>query len=221
LRRVLAAAAVAALVVCSPAWAHRGGASNGYRSVIRGVKPALPGVTLRVLGGDEELEVRTTGKASVIVLGYSNEPYLRVGPDGAFQNLNSPATYLNRERYGGVEVPARAKPTSVPSWKQINDKPAAEWHDHRIHWMSKTAPPVVAADPGQPHRVFNWQVPLRSGGRGYRVAGSLEYTPVDTSSGSSLWWIVLALGAIGVLTVTFVLLRWRLRVRGGPPEPQP
>ena len=46
--------------------------------------------------------------------GYDGEPYLRFRADGTVQeNQNSPATYLNRNRYAGAEVPeaiARRRP---------------------------------------------------------------------------------------------------------------
>jgi hypothetical protein len=46
-----------------------------------------------------------TGKP-ILVPGYDGEPYLRFTADAVYRNERSPATYLNEDRYGGVELPA-------------------------------------------------------------------------------------------------------------------
>ena len=89
------------LVTASPASAHTVsgvGATNWQTSLI-GVHPAVPGLAVRVVETGSKLEVSNTG-AELVVIGYDGEPYLRVGPHGVFENLQSPATYLNCSRAG-------------------------------------------------------------------------------------------------------------------------
>ena len=52
------------------------------------------------------------------MLGYQDEPYLRVGPDGVFENRRSPAVYLNANRRGSTAVPRSADPDAEPDWTQ-------------------------------------------------------------------------------------------------------
>ena len=44
------------------------------------------------------LELTNDTDTDVIVRATEGEPYLRIGPDGVFENLLSPATYINRTR---------------------------------------------------------------------------------------------------------------------------
>jgi hypothetical protein len=39
-----------------------------------------------------------------------------------------------------------------------------DWHDHRIHWMSKTPPERVREDGSARVEVFRWKLPLSAGG---------------------------------------------------------
>ena len=83
------------------------------------------------------------------MLGYDDEPYLRVGPHGVFENTRSPATYLNRSttitgtppQSADVERGARVAHGS-------SSGTTASWHDHRAHFMGGDDPPRVARDPG-------------------------------------------------------------------------
>src|SRR5919109_5120521 len=85
-----------------------------------------------------------TGKP-ILVPGYDGEPYLRFTTDAVYRNERSPATYLNEERYGEIELPARANAEAKPERKKVADSGYYEWHDHRIHWMSPVPPPQVRA----------------------------------------------------------------------------
>ena len=97
------------------------------------------------------------------MLGYDGEPYLEVRPDGVFENINSPATYLNETLQGGEVPPDRRPDRRRRPWRRATDEPVARWHDHRSHWMSATPPPQVTAEPDRAHRIRDWVVPLRSG----------------------------------------------------------
>jgi len=58
----------------------------------------------------------------VEVLGYAGEPYLDIRPDGTWQNVNSPAAYINETLAGDTAVPASADPTAARVLPAL-------WHD--------------------------------------------------------------------------------------------
>ena len=65
---------------------------------------------MRVVDGDDAIELRNATGKNILVPGYENEPYLRFLVNGRVEvNVNSPAKYLNEERYGGVTVPKTAE----------------------------------------------------------------------------------------------------------------
>jgi hypothetical protein len=181
-RRLLAVLA-AALVVCPVAAAHGNGAARGYSSTITGIAPKVDGLTVLVLQGDDQLQLRNETGQELVIRGYDGEPYLRFDADGGvFRNTNSPATYLNQERYGGVDVPASASKTATPAWERVSRGRSFDWHDHRIHWMSTIDPPKVREAKDAPHHVFDWTVPGALGGRALAIRGSLDYAPPPASS---------------------------------------
>jgi hypothetical protein len=185
-----------ALAVAAPAWAHGGDAPDGtnYRTVVTGMTGSLPDVRVRAVEAGARLELDNRGGETVEVLGYDGEPYLEVRPDGVFENVNSPATYLNVSLAGG-DVAARADSTAPPSWRRVSDEPVARWHDHRSHWMGSAPPPEVARDPGRTHRIRDWAVPLRSGVTTVDVRGTLDWIPPPAAA---LWWVAAALAAAGL-----------------------
>lgn len=201
-RAVLAGTAVGvgmALALTGPVFAHGGEAPDGtnYRTEVTGLAGSLPGVTVRAIEAGARLELINRSEQTIEVLGYDGEPYLEIRPDGVFENVNSPATYLNVSLRGG-EVPERADPTAAPSWRRASDEPVARWHDHRSHWMSAESPPQVAADPQRRQRIRDWAVPLRSGVTVVEVRGTLDWIPPPSPG---LWWAgtVLAAAAVGAL----------------------
>ena len=119
--RVGAAVLLAALVACPAAAGHGNGAARGYTSTITTVTPKLDGLTVQVLQGDDQLELRNDTGQRLVIEGYDGEPYLRFdGGGGVFRNANSPATYLNEERYGGVDVPTTASKSATPHWERVS-----------------------------------------------------------------------------------------------------
>jgi hypothetical protein len=186
--------------LAQPAGAHgRGSDATNLRSRVLETPP-LDGVTFRVRGGDDLLELRNDGDGEVLVLGYEGEPYLRVGVDGVFENLRSPATHLNDDRYvtataadGSLPVPAEVDADADPVWRQRSSGSRAAWHDHRIHYMAPGRPPQVT-DPAVETVVFaRWEVPVVAAGEGHVVAGDLRWIPGP----SPLPW----LGVAAVLVV--------------------
>ena len=197
-RLVLLAALSAATVVgtAGPALAHGGGGSDSsnYRSVVRDVVPAETvaeeqaapvdsgAVTWSVLANDSLLEVRNATADELLVLGYQGEPYLRIGPEGVFENQNSPATYLSNDRFATTPVPESASPEAEPAWKQVSDEPVYAWHDHRIHWMAPTLPPQVKVDATRPVKIQDWFVTYELAGEALAVRGTLTWEPPPA------WW---------------------------------
>ena len=177
---VVLLATLAALSLAGPASAHVGGGAAGsdYDAEVTSVTPELPGVRVRILQFGDELELVNRGDTEVVVPGYDDEPYLRIGPDGVWRNERSPATWINLDRYGRVSLPEDADSDAQPEWVQVSSEPHYVWHDHRTHWMSPDLlPPAVAADPTVAHTVFEWSVPLRQGDTEATVAGELTWTP--------------------------------------------
>jgi hypothetical protein len=192
-----------AVLLASPAGAHTADVpvASDYRCTVTGISPPMPGLTVRAVAAGTQLElVNHTGRA-IEVLGYAGEPYLLVRPDGVFQNLNSPATYLNETLTGGIRPPASATPFAVPAWQKLSPTPAVLWHDHRAHWMLPALPAAVSTDPGAPHRISAWTVPLRDGVRTFAVSGTLDWVPRPAPA---VWWagsllLGAAVGGLGLV----------------------
>ena len=178
LRQSAALALVAAaLAVVAPAFGDSG--SPNYSSRLTSVAPNVKGLTVRVVDGDDALEVRNGTGLNVMVPGYENEPYLRFLVNGRVEvNVNSPAKYLNEERYGGVTVPKEAGPKAKPKWVLLTQDGTYTWHEHRVHWMSTDQPPRVKASGGaELQKVFDWVVPLSVGGKRVKASGTLWWVP--------------------------------------------
>lgn len=194
--RAVLASVLVALVVCPAAASHGGGAAQGYRSTVLRVTPDLPGLSVRVVDGDDQLELSNTGGRRIVIDGYEGEPYLLFTREGVKENQRSPAAYLNKERFGGVEVPATADPKAPPAWKTVAAGVQHSWHDHRVHWMSPTLPAKVEAAKDVKHHIFDWQVTGTVDGERLAIDGSLDYLP---PKGSSPTGVLLAVGAAALL----------------------
>ncbi|MDO8189574.1 hypothetical protein Q5424_28475 [Conexibacter sp. JD483] len=206
----LAAAFATALALCAAlaasAAAHQGDAR--YRSIVRGVDPAVSGLRVQVLNYDDRFELDNRTGETVTIYGYNREPYARVDADGTVStNRNSTAYYLNDERYANVPVPERVRndPRAAPDWEVQDRTGRFEWHDHRMHWMvsGQVAPQV--RDQSVRTKVFDYAVPIDVGGRRAAIAGTLWW--VGEQGGSSFpvaaavafAVVVLALGAAVVI----------------------
>ncbi|SDY80170.1 hypothetical protein SAMN05421684_1621 [Asanoa ishikariensis] len=204
----LALGGAAVMVSASPAWAHGADAPDGtdYRTVVTAVSPAATGLRVRAVEAGARLELTNDTGTTVEVLGYQNEPYLEVRPDGVYENVHSPAVYLNATLTGEATLPPMADPTLPPTWRQASTVPVVRWHDHRSHWMLSTPPPSVAAAPTRPQRVRDWVVPLRVDGvHTLEVRGTLDWVPPPSGA---LWWTWVVVAA---LAVAFLGLIGRLR----------
>ncbi|HEY3009994.1 MAG TPA: hypothetical protein VGJ63_18280, partial [Micromonosporaceae bacterium] len=151
--------------------------ATAYRTAVTGITPPQPGLTVRAVEAGARLELTNHTGKTVEVLGYSGEPYLEVRPDGTYQNVNSPATYLNATLAGDTAVPATADPTAPPSWRRVSGATTVRWHDQRTHRLSPGLPPAAAADPSRSHRLRDWAVPLREEARTFEIRGTLDWIP--------------------------------------------
>ena len=208
---------VAVLLGCvalgGPASAHVGvgAAGSDFDGRVVSVAPEMPGVHVRILQFGDEFELVNDTGTEVAVPGYSDEPYLRIGPDGVWRNVHSPATYINRDRYGRTALPESADPDAEPEWVQVSPEPHYVWHDHRTHWMSeRILPPQVAAAPDRGHTVSEWTVPLRHGDTPVEVSGVLTWSPPP-----SPWLIWPVYGALLLAALAAGLLARTARPLGG------
>ena len=193
-----------------PASAHTisGPRPSNYRTTIVKVNPAVPGTSVRVVDLGAKMELTNRTARDVTVLGYLGEPYLRVGPHGAYENLHSQATYLNKTRLGGTVPPnVDTSPTATPVWKKISDGHTVRWHDHRIHWMSSQLPPQVAAAPGSfSHLSTQNIVMIHEPDQRIVVTVALDWVPGP----SGIPWIPVIAGFFLLGLFAALLPRWRV-----------
>ncbi len=215
MRTLLGIFMVTALVACPAALAH-GGGLPGYTSTVTSVEPTLEGVTIEVVDREDRVRVANASGRTFIVEGYDGEPYLKFTPRGVFENVHSPAVYLNEDRYGNVTVPPTADAKAAPEWKLVTARDTYEWHDHRIHWMSPIGPPMVREDPDTAHHVFDWSVPGEVDGKAFTIAGSLDYAPPP---GGPPWvYLAAAIGIVAALALLAKVIVTRRRHRSSEHE---
>ncbi len=194
---ILAVVAGALVAPAAPASAHGGDApeSTAYRTTVTGITPAMAGLRVRTVEAGARLELTNDTGRTVEVLGYAGEPYLEVRPDGTYENVNSPATYVNRTLAGDTPVPATADPAAPPQWRRVSSATTVKWHDRRTHWTGDRLPPAAAAEPSRTHRLRDWAVPLREQTRTFEIRGTLDYLPPPATW---LWWAGALLLAVAV-----------------------
>ncbi|MEA2267458.1 MAG: hypothetical protein QOC64_68 [Solirubrobacteraceae bacterium] len=214
LRLVVAVSALLALVAAPAALAHQG--NPNYRSVIRDVSPKVDGVDIQVLNLDDRLELSNRSGRTVVVQGYNGEPYARLLGDGTVEvNKRSPAYFLNDDRFGNVKVPASAKAGATPQWELVDRTGRFEWHDHRIHWMSKV-PPKQVTDQDRRTKVFDWSVPVRVGETRGTIAGTLFWQPKPGGGAPVAAYAGLAAIALLGLGAVVVVRRRRRAAEAAP-----
>jgi hypothetical protein len=172
--------AVAAILVstASPALADPAEPTN-YQSTVLGLTPSTNVAVFEVIGGDSFLQVTVTLGHEVLVPGYFDEPYIRVDADGSvWLNEDSPAYYINFDRYGNADIPDDADGQGEPRWVMVGSNGTYAWHDHRSHWMSPDLPPVVAGNERQV--VFPWEIPVVIDGGDTVIRGELYWIPSES-----------------------------------------
>jgi MYXO-CTERM domain-containing protein len=209
MRRALVLGAAVALLSAPPAAAHQG--NPNFRSVVDSITPAVKGVTLHVLNYDDRFELTNHSGRTVTVQGYDGEPYARVLADGTVEvNKRSPAYYLNDDRYADVKVPGSADPKAPPQWSVVDRTARLQWHDHRMHWMSRSLPPQVK-DRSRRTKVFDYAIPLRVDAQRASIRGTLFWQP-DEGGGAPVAMFV-GLGALALIAIGAVAVVRRRRSR--------
>jgi hypothetical protein len=215
-RAVLVAVAAAVLAVPSVALAHQG--NPNFLSEVQALSPSVRGLSVEVLNRDDRLLLHNTSGHTVVVDGYSREPYARVRADGTVEvNTQSEAYYLNRDRFADAPIPKGVNPKAPPAWEPVSKTGRFQWHDHRMHYMGKGRPTKVS-DPKKRQTVFDWKVPIEVDGRPGSINGTLLWTPLPDDK--------LPLGAVfafaGVMIAlsigVFVVRRRRAADSAGPEE---
>lgn len=138
LRRVAVVLAIATAIVCATATAASSLSLHptDWESSIISVAPATDVVDIEVLNGGEAMLLTVQPGHSALIVGYRNEPYLRITADGEVQaNLKSPTWWANKTGTGTGPIPDSAGPAAEPEWSTIGTNGSAAWHDHRIHAM--------------------------------------------------------------------------------------
>ncbi len=174
------------------------------------LRAGKPSFDLRSIEAGSRLELRWRSGPELSVPDYDGNPYLRVGPDGVFQNEQSAAVYLNKDRNGATDVPETLNPTGPPKWKRLSSDAVVRWHDHRGHRMGGD-PPQVRKAPGKPHLVQREVVVVLQGASpdGAVTTDTVQYNAtveVRWKPGSSKlpWLAAAALLALGLsLASTF------------------
>ena len=206
MRRSLSVA-LAALALPVAASAHPGSALTGYVSTVSAVVPNVLGVNALVLGGDDRLRVSNYSGKRVVILGYEGEPYLRFTRSGVFENMRSPAAYLNRSRYPRALATGAADAAAPPEWRRVRRGVSFEWHDHRIQWTGEQPPRAVEESRDKVHLIFNWRVPGRADGKRFTITGFLGYVPPPDARRTERGWVLpiagVALGAAALAALAF------------------
>jgi hypothetical protein len=152
MRRQLLRATLLAIVVLAPAqtaFAHggNGGDSSDYRIEITGYDGDAAGFEIRPVELGNRMELVRTSAKEVQIRGYEGEPYIRLDATGVYENVNSPAHYLNLDRFSRMLAPSTATATADPTWVRLDGGSSVRWHDHRTHWMSPTPRQDVTDNP--------------------------------------------------------------------------
>jgi hypothetical protein len=202
-------------LVGGTAFAH--GGNSKFRSQFRSIQPAVSGIQVHVLNYDDRLLMINRSGKTVAISGYDGEPYARLRSDGTVEvNRRSPTRYLNEERYGGTPVPQSADPKAAPQWQPVSRTGRFEWHDHRIHWMSKDTVPPQVKDQDKRTKVFDWRVPIRVGSQRAGLTGTLFWQPASASGVPTAAIVALAVLVVATVGLFFVTRRRRAAAAGRP-----
>jgi hypothetical protein len=145
-------------------------------TVVDAGSPDLPGVTAQVAESvTPELVIGNRSQTDLIVLGDKSEPFLRIGPAGAFANLASPTWYLTNSPAAVATVPPDAVPGAAPRWVQISAEPSWGWFEHRMHVDASV---LLRPLPTHPKTLKHWTVPVLYGDRPATVSGRVLRRPV-------------------------------------------
>ena len=120
-----------------------------------------------------------------------------------FENLNSPAHYINLDRFARTTIPATATATAQPNWVKLNDGSSVRWHDHRTHWMDPTPRQDVRDNPNVERVIFPAnRVELLVDGKPVAAIVKITWLPPP----SRIAWLVITSIAACALLAALVLV---------------
>lgn len=161
-----------ALINPVPAAAHivgTGGTPTNYRTTVTAIRPAVPVVAVAVGLGGEWTRVTNKGAATIVVLGYRGEPFLRLTGNQAgykqaeYNQSSSTATQTGlTQRLPGAAGSAPGTRAAEPRWVQISDGDSVTWVDARI------------AAPRSGQASGSWELPLLVDGRRVTAMGTRD-----------------------------------------------
>lgn len=212
------AALACALLLPGSAAAH-GAASKDYDTKVLRIEPKGLPIEVRVVGGDR-LRIENLGDEELTICGYRSacEPYVKLGPDGVFENHNSQAYYANLDSKAFGEVPADAG-KGAPKWVRVRREPAFfAYHDHRIHWMGgATLPPGIDSSDPAPQKVTDAKVSLTYGTTPVVVTARLYYVGGQSFLGRYGEYLLTGIAVLLMLGVFVRDARRRRRARADVP----
>ncbi len=197
-----------ALALPSAALGHGGGSQHGYVSTVERI--VNDNGVEAVASGDGHFSFTAPAGKTVIVHGYSNEPYLRFHNGAIEVNDLAPTTYANDER----AAPSRADPKAAPVWRNVGEGLTHTWEDHRTHWMGSEPPAAVRREPASAHHISDWRVTGTVDGKPFAIEGALEWSPKKSGPGYE-WISFLAIG-VGALYVVYLVISRRRSPPGRP-----
>jgi hypothetical protein len=154
-------------------------------------------VHAQVIDSDRKLELEVAPAATVVVLGYGHEPFLRFSSTGVEVNERSETAVADRLAGSGA-VPV-LDPHATPAWSRISRGHRYAWHDHRL-----------GPTPGRAYAtgdVGGWRIPLVVAGHPDAVSGRLLH-----KRGPAAWpWLALFV-ATATLASALVVARGRRRL---------
>ena len=161
--RAVAALAAAFLFLGTPlALAHEE-ASLDALAVLVDVRPTIEMMEVQVFQLTAPVIVLSNlDSRSVIVIGETGEPFLRIGPAGVETNVRSPTSYRAADPSGERPLPAGLDPSARPEWITLSRETTWSWFD-----------PRAVYSPSSPE----WTIPLRVGRHVGTIFGSFE--PID------------------------------------------
>lgn len=181
-------AAFVVLVTPTPASAHvrASAVAVDYRARVFPLRPELrAALAARVYKTDQALGLTVRRGHTVVVLGYTGEPFVRIGDDGVAVNASSPTA-------GAVGL---LRSTSGRGWRLQAGRRTVVWHDARVRGL----PPEL--DRGR------WSVPVVVDGRRLRLEGEIWRIHVPSP------WRWLAFGVPFVAVALWLVIRRRTSLR--------
>ncbi len=169
---LLAMAFVAPAHTPPPALAHS--EIPGFRNVLDGVTPSVPGVRIEVVtSAAAQLVAENPTPTPLEVIAAGGEGFLRIAASGVEANLASPDWYRSATPEGDGRVPSTAVAGAAPNWVRISVESTWGWFDHRLHATRSDQVPA-GAERGA-IQLGSWTVPARYGTESITITGHREF----------------------------------------------